>query len=240
MTAAITLAVKNVMSSDRVLKDTFRFLSLCSQQPLNLEIVVNYIRNDDEELNDNDMIRMRIQRSQLLLIEEDDSDVYIRVHQVVLNVIKSETQNSSHCENPKICHGAITSFYQFIDDHSLDNLDCVSNSRHVVPHLKSLSTEIQTTYFRDVIVQFAKTLSLNITRYPDYFIKFSEICINHCEFNTAKEFLNVALKFLRHGGINRYKNALKANSQLAVVHHELGEFHHAQQYLECAMGNQQQ
>ena len=112
MTAAITLAVKNAISSDKVLNHTFSFLSLCSQQPLNLEIVVNYIRNADEKLKDEDMIRMRIQRSQLLLIEEDDCDVYIRIHRIVRNVIKSETQNSSDCENLSRGHLIILSVHR--------------------------------------------------------------------------------------------------------------------------------
>ena len=240
MTAAITLDVKNVMSSDKVLNHTFSFLSLCSQQPLNLEIVVNYVRNADEELKDDDMIRMRIQRNQLLLIEEDDSDVYIRVHQVVRNVIKSETQNSSDCENRKIYYGAITSFYHFIDDHSLDDLDCVADSRHVVPHLKTLCTEIQTTYNRDDIVQVVENLTFNVRHFPDYFIRFSKICIDHCEFNTAKGFLNVALKLLRHDGIDREGDALRANSLLGIVHRGLGEFHRAQQYHELALAIQRQ
>ena len=235
MTAAITLAVKNVMSSDKVLNHTFSFLSLCSQQPLNLEIVVNYVRNADEELKDDDMIRMRIQRSQLLLIKEDDSDIYIRVHQVVRYVIKSETQNSSDCENRKIYHGAITSFYLFIDNNSLDDFDCVADSRSVVPHLKSLCTDIQSTYNRDDIVQVVENLTFNIRHYPDYFIRFSKICVDHYEFNTAKGFLNVALKLLRHDGVDRERDASRVYSLLGIVHRGLGEFHHALQYHELAL-----
>ena len=229
MTAAITLAVKDAMSSDKVLNHAFNFLSICSQQPLNLEIMINYIRNADEELNDDDIIRMRILRSQLLLFEEDDSNVYIRVHQVLRNVIKSETKGYSDDENLKIGHGAITSFYQFIDDHLLDDLDCVGNSRHVIPHLKSLSREIQATYNTEEIAQVVENFTLNIKDFPDYFMRFSKICINHCEFNTAKGFLNVALKLLRQVGD---ENNLIANCLLGVVHHKLGEFHHAQQYYE--------
>ena len=102
MTAAITLAVKNAMSSDKIINHTFSFLSLCSQQSLNLEIVISYILNVDDDFKDVDMIRMRIQRGQLLLFEEDDGDVYIRVHQVVHNAIKSETKNYSEGETLKI------------------------------------------------------------------------------------------------------------------------------------------
>ena len=240
MTAAITLAVKDAMSSDKVLNHTFNFLSVCSQQALNLEIVLNYIRNADEEFKDDDMIRMRIQRSQLLLLEEDDNDVYIRVHQVVRNVIKSETKSYSEDENLKIGHGAITSFYQFIDHHLSDDLGCVVNSRHVVPHLKSLSTEIQGTYNREEIAQVDEDFTLNIRHFPDYLMRFSKICINHCEFNTAKVFLNVALKLLPHDGTARDENALIANSLLGAVHRELGEFHHAQLYHESALALQVQ
>ena len=229
MTAAITLAVKDAMSSDKVLNHAFNFLSLCSQQPLNLEIMINYIRNADEKLKDDDIIRMRIQRSQLLLFEEDDSNVYIRVHQVLRNVIKSETKGYSEDENLKIGHGAITSFYQFIDDHLLDDLDCVGNSRHVIPHLKSLSREIQASYNTEEIAQVVENFTLNIKDFPDYFMRFSKMCINHCEFNTAKGFLNVALKLLRQVGD---ENTLIANYLLGVVHHGLGEFHHAKQYYE--------
>ena len=37
---------------------------------------------------------------------------------------------------------------------------CVGNSKHVVPHLKSLSTEIQAAYNRDDIVQFLETFDV--------------------------------------------------------------------------------
>ena len=230
MTAATTLAVKNAMSSDKVMNHTFTFLSLCSQQPLNLEIVINYILNVDDDLKDDNTIRMQIQRGQLLLFEEDDGDVYIRVHQGVHDVIKSETKNYSVGVNFKIDLGVITSFYQCID-----NLDCVINSRHVVPHLKFLSTKFQATFNRDDIVQVVENFTLDIRNYPNYFIRFSKICFSHCEFNTAKVFLNAALKLIQHDGVVIEEDALIANYLLGNVHHELGEFHLAQQYHERSL-----
>ena len=235
MTAAITLAVKNVMSSDKVLNHTFSFLSLCSQQPLNLQIVVNYILNVDEEFKDDDIIRMRIQRSQLLLFEEDESDVYIRVHQVVRSVIKDETKPYSHGENLKIGHGAITSFYQFIDDHQLDDLDCVGNSRHLLPHLKSLSTEIQTTYNRDDIVQLVENFTLDIKHYSGCFTRFSTICVTHCEFNTAKRFLYVALKILLQKLGAQHIDVTTCYHNLAAVLHQQGDLENSKEYHERAL-----
>ena len=240
MTAAITLAVKNVMSSNNVLAHTFNFLSLCSQQPLNLQIVINYIQNVDEEFKDDDIIRMRIQRSQLLLFEEDESDVYIRVHQVVRSVIKDETKTYSEGENLKIGHGAITSFYQFIDDHLLDDLDCVGNSRHLVPHLKSLNTEIQTTYNRDDIVQLVENFTLDIKHYSDYFVRFSKICLTHCEFNTAKGFLYVALKISLQKLGDQHIDVASCYESLAAVLHAQGDLKKAKEYHERALAIRQQ
>ena len=240
MTAAITLAVKNVMSSDKVLNHTFSFLSLCSQQPLNLQIVINYIRNEEEEFKDDDIIRMRIQRGQLLLFEEDESDVYICLHQVVRSVIKDETKSYSEGENLKMNHGAITSFYQFIDDHLLDELDCVSNSRHLVPHLKYLRTEIQTTYNRDDIVQLVENFALDIKHYSDYFIRFSNICVTHCEFNTARGFLYVGLNISLQKLGAQHIDVARFYHGLATVLQAQGDPEKAKEYLERALAIQLQ
>ncbi|XP_068752153.1 uncharacterized protein [Montipora capricornis] len=45
MTTAISLAVEDAMSSDKVLKHAFDFISLCGEQPLNLDLVIKYILN---------------------------------------------------------------------------------------------------------------------------------------------------------------------------------------------------
>ncbi|KAJ7372194.1 hypothetical protein OS493_020623 [Desmophyllum pertusum] len=60
MTAAITLAVEKQMTSDKVIDHTFRFLYLCAPQPLSLDIVIDYILDVDEEIEDKEMISMRI------------------------------------------------------------------------------------------------------------------------------------------------------------------------------------
>ena len=117
MTAAITLAAEKKMSSDKVLKHTFNLMSLCAQQPLSLNIVSNYILNTDEEIKDENVILMRIQRSSLLLLDKDDSEMYIRVHQVVRDVINAAKQCSSKNQSLELLDGAIKSFSEFIGDN---------------------------------------------------------------------------------------------------------------------------
>ena len=76
------------MASDQVIHHTFNFLSLYASKPLSLNIVVNYILNVDEEIGDKDVIGKRVQRCSLLLLEEE-TDVQIRLHQVVHDVINA-------------------------------------------------------------------------------------------------------------------------------------------------------
>ena len=88
MTAAIALAVEKSMSSDRVLKHAFNVISLCAPQPLNFDIVTNYIQKAQENSDMNtegefirkDVIGLRIRKSSLLLLEEDNGEIYIRIH----------------------------------------------------------------------------------------------------------------------------------------------------------------
>ena len=80
MTTATTLAVKEVMQSDRIIDHALSFLSLTSSQPLNVDVVVNYILNVDEGMKDEEMIIMKLQRCSLLLSHEDEFGFHIRVH----------------------------------------------------------------------------------------------------------------------------------------------------------------
>ena len=100
MTTAIALAVEKSMSSDTVLKHAFDVISLCAPQPLNLDIVTNYIQKAEEnsdvntegEFNDKDIIGLRIRKSSLLLLEEENGAIYVRIHQVVRDVIHRLTK----------------------------------------------------------------------------------------------------------------------------------------------------
>ena len=102
MTAAIELAVEKSMSSDRVLKHAFNIISLCAPQPLNLDVVTNFIQKAEEnsdvntggEFKNKDVLGLKIRGSSLLLVEEDNGEVYVRIHQVVRDVIQRPYQTA--------------------------------------------------------------------------------------------------------------------------------------------------
>ena len=239
MTTAISLAVDDAISSDKVLNHTFGFVSLCGQQPLNLDLVIKYILNVEndshrsglDESVDEDIIGLRIRKSSLLLVEEDESGVYVQVHQTVRNVTQTRIKKYSEAQYFQIIHWGITSFSQFIDEKNLDKEDSISNSFQLVPHLKCLISKIETVFN---LPDLSK-VNLNVKDYPIYFIRFSAICANHCDFNRAKSICTVALKLIQHGGVFCDGDLGAVYDVLGNVHLIMGEFQESKEYHERAV-----
>ena len=89
MTTAISLAVETMAASDRILSHVFTFLSLCAMQPVHLDLAIDYLLAADKETETREVISLRIQRCSLLLLDEEESGVYIRTHYAVHEVINA-------------------------------------------------------------------------------------------------------------------------------------------------------
>ena len=146
MTAATTLAVENAMMSDEIVGHTFALLSLCSADPLSLDIVFNYISIVDKQAADKEFICLNLKRCSLILFEEEESGAFIRVHQVVHDAIKTVTKEHQEPQrSSQIINTAVASFNQFITaipEHSKTYSDTV----HLVPHLKALIIAIESLF----------------------------------------------------------------------------------------------
>ncbi|XP_068750741.1 uncharacterized protein [Montipora capricornis] len=239
MTTAISLAVDDAMSSDKVLNHAFGFISLCGQQPLNLDLVIKYILNVEndshrsglDESVDEDIIGLRIRKSSLLLVEEDESGVYVQVHQIVRNVTQTRIKKYSKAQYFQIIHWGITSFNQFIKEKNLHNEDSTSNSLQLVPHLKCLITEIESVFN----VADLSEVNLRAKHYPSYFIRFSAICAYHCDFKRAKSICKVALKLIQLNGVFCEGDFAAVYNALGSVHFRVGEFQESKEYYNSAL-----
>ena len=251
MTTAISLAVEKLMSSDRVLKHAFNVISLCAPKPLNLGIVTNYIQKAEEninmstctegEFNDKDVIGLRISKSSLLLLEEDNGEVYVRIHQVVRDVIQSLIKQLSKTKRFQVVHVSILSLNQFIADREADLNDYTGNRfRLLVPHLRFLSLEIE-AFFKDVdSSKDSKIINFNLKDYPDYFRLFGRICCMNFNLKVAKRYykrcLVLRLQFLE----SEHPSVAIAYSDLAGVLQDQGDLTEAKEYHERALAIMQQ
>ena len=83
---------------------------------MRLDILTNYILNVDKE-QDKEEIRIRIQGSSLLITEQWESSIYLRLHQVVFDSVKLFVNNSMRSDQEiRAVVAAVKSFNQFIDE----------------------------------------------------------------------------------------------------------------------------
>lgn len=91
---ATTVTVERAMTSDRVMDHLFTFLSFCAPQPIPKNVVVDYVKTM-EVYDDEETIGAKIKRCPLMLFDEEESGVYLRVQEVVHCCVSAVTNSFS-------------------------------------------------------------------------------------------------------------------------------------------------
>ena len=232
MTTATALAVEKAMTSDKIIHHTFSLLSVCAPQPVSQDIVINYILNKDEEIQDKEMIGMKIQRCALILNGEDESGDYIRVHQIVYDVITSVTSDFPEIEQLHTVDATVRSFVQFLESN---DTDAIIYSKPVIPHLKTLFQNTENLFHKRDISQETLRSIINLQHYPFYFQKLGKICQMHCLFDVAKKYFNQALQFVQRSEEFNDEDEAVCYVFLGNVNFDLGDPDQAKEYHERAL-----
>ena len=161
MTEVLEIAVQEAMESTNVvLKHTVTLLSLCAAQPLNLEIAVNYICKVEIDLQDEENIRMKIRRCPLLLLDEEESGVYIRVHQVTHDAICRLIKAKSEEGELLALNATFEAMSQFLKDKNKligrEKFYSCEKGRQIVLHVRTLMRKIgRSKYLKENISEVA-------------------------------------------------------------------------------------
>nr|XP_058973711.1 uncharacterized protein LOC131800045 [Pocillopora verrucosa] len=200
MTVATKLAIERAINNDSVVKSAFTLLSLCSLQPLHLDILMNYILNDQNPHLDKEEIALQIQGYSLLLFDERESGIFVSVHQVVHEASKSVI---NECQEPdehvRSVAYAVMSFNQFIDihlPHTWHNENSIRDSEHLIPHLNTFAAEVEKVFLHEDKYQITEKHVFNYFKFSEYFRRLAVICRNHREFSGAKVYCETALKLV--------------------------------------------
>ena len=232
MTTATTLAVEKAMTSDKIIHHTFSLLSVCAPQPVSQDIVINYLFNKDEEIQDKEMIGMKLQRCALILNGEDESGAYIRVHQVVYDVITSLTSDFPEIQQLHTVDATVRSFVQFLESNDTDS---IVYSKPVMPHLKTLFKNTENLFHeRDASQETLRSI-INLQHYPSYFQKLGKICQMHCLFDVAIKYFTQALQFVQRSEEYNDEDEAVCYIFLGGVNRHLGDLEHGKEYCERAL-----
>ena len=100
----ISLAVEELIRTDRFFKHLFTLLSLHAPQPLNESTAINHIMNMEECVDEVDekQIRTRFRKCSLLLYEQLSGGNVIRVHPIVLDAIKNVIGAYPESQTPQV------------------------------------------------------------------------------------------------------------------------------------------
>jgi len=240
MSKATRLAVEKAMTSDKVIHHTFSLLSVCATTPLSLDIVIRYILNVDDEIKDKEMVAMTIQRCSLLLFGvEEEGRACIRVHQIVIDVIDSLIRGFPKTQQLQTVDVTVKSFIQFVeDDLSIGwfDRDSLKYSKHLVPHLRTLISKNEHLFRERDISQNPKSSVRNVQNDLSSFTKLGKMCLTHNVFDAAMKYFDLALQFAhRIEEYNDDKYVAECYSNLATVHHTLGDLEKAKEYQERAL-----
>ena len=214
LTKAITLAVEKAMADDIIWHRTFLFLSMCASQPILQDIITEYIKAIDDDFEDEDMIRTRMSRCSLLLIEEESTGVYIRVHGVVLDVIKSATKGFAKDQSYKVVYGAVMSFSKF------EELESIVVGTRIVPHLKTLSLKIENMSLGKGIPEATERALCNVL---DGLWSLNDMCLDHSEFRAALVYGKWLLKIQMKRLGPEHVDVARSYNNLGTLHKALGD-----------------
>lgn len=234
MTVARRLAVVKAIGSDNIMKNAVTFLSLCAHKALHLDILINYVLNIDKQV-EREELAVQIQGYSLLLLEKRENGVFIGVHQVTYEVIKSVINESRELpDDAQAVHGAVIAFNQYIDtelSETWNELNSIASSKHLTPHLKALATKVE-----DVFDTQNKLRVLG-EKAPNELFRFErlgQISKNYCELSDAKLYYDITLKLVEMTDGSRGNKATVLHKK-GILQYQMGNLQQAKENLNRAL-----
>ena len=186
--------------------------------------------NTGGEFKDKDVIGLRICKRSLLLLEEDNGEVYVCIHQVVRDAIQRLTKQLSETERFEVVHASILSFNQFTIDRTTDSNDFTANEfRLLVPQLRFLSMQIEAIFKENDLSEAIKNSTFNFN-YPSNFNCFGQICCVHFDLKAGKRHYERALAIRLQTLGPQHPNVASSYNNVAAVLCDEGDLKQAKEY----------
>ena len=194
--AAVEMAIERAVDTDKVLRHTFSFLSLCAHDDLPLEAVSKFVKAQTKDQPE-ELIKAKIVRSSLVLVhsEKGDERRYIRLHKIVYEALirgevlklTSEEINCNLAEAGKV----FKSLFQGNDeDYAI--------FRTLRPHCESLLKHITPNCSSDQLRTFLRTSApfVDLNMVADWLRSLASICCHFCDLLFAKTVVDLGCDLL--------------------------------------------
>ena len=235
--AAVEMAIKRTVDSDKVLRHTFSFLSLCAHDDLPLEAVSKFVKAQTKDQPEG-LIKAKIVRSSLLLVhsEKGDERRYIRLHKTVYEALirgkvlklTSEEINCNLAEAGKV----FKSLFQGNDeDYAI--------FRTLRPHCESLLKHITPNCSSDQLRTFLRTSApfVDLNMVADWLRSLASICCHFCDLLFAKTVVDLGCDLLEDIEDTDPGSVLKGDilSTSGQVYERIGKYSQAEGFHKKAL-----
>ena len=225
--AAVEMAIERAVDTDKVLRHTFSFLSLCAQYDLPLEAVSKFVKAHTKDQPEG-LIKAKIDRSSLVLVhsEKGDERRYIRLHKIVYEALirgevlkpTSEEINCDLAEAGKI-------FKSLFEENNED----YAIFETLRPHCESLLKRMTPNCNSDELSNFLRTSTpfVDLNMVADWLSSLASICCHFCDLLFAKDVIDLARDLLKDIKADADPGAFlkgKILNTSGLVYHSIGEY----------------
>ena len=217
MSTAIKIAIKRASESDDVLCEAFSFLSLCSNDSLPIEAVVDFVKERTTGKTE-ESIRAKILKSSWLTSFDDEDKVprYVKVHNIVHKVLKPTSMSGFVLTEKVQCmSAAIKTFYSLIEEERKllrgSSLAC-EKLRKISSHCKALLEILllpSNVEVKDVLLN-ELTYSVTPGNVVSWFCSIAHVCCDLSNPSTASVFSKSAFQSAKYISSSPQGDLLKA------------------------------
>ena len=194
--AAVEMAIERAVDTDKVLRHTFSFLSLCAHDDLPLEAISKFVKAQTKDQPE-ELIKAKIVRSSLLLVhsEKGNERGCIRLHKIVYEALirgevlklTSEQINCGLAEAGKI-------FKSLFEENNED----YAIFKTLRPHCESLLKHMTLNRSSDELRTFLRTSTpfVDLNMVADWLRSLASICCHFCDLLFAKTVVDLGCDLL--------------------------------------------
>ena len=247
-TTAIRIAITRALESDEVLCAVFSLFSLCASDSLPIEAAVDFVKFRTKHQTEA-LIRAKILKSTMItcLYDKDDTPTYLRVHNVVHEVVKSAITSLLDLTHEAECFSvAVRIFHSLMEENRdllLASAQACEKLRRIVGHCKVLFQFVRTKMVNEE-QSVVNTLLPIIT--PSDLVSFlsliTEVCYRQSNLSDAYLFSTLSSDFIRYLSDTQEDKLQKAKHfhERGNVHWQLGHFCQAKEYHEKSLAIKKQ
>ena len=239
MSTAVMLAIEKCAKND-IWNHIFHLFSLISFEPMPLSLVVLYVQQQGEKLDEQD-ISLAIKHCSLFLLFENQG-TYIRLHRVIHEGIKQfckdgkSTESNEVSVNERPAKRALFSSKAVIENvvKTLRYFNGRPDRVNLIPHLKIFAKEIKYLFQENRSI-YSISREFRETDILEIYLFLAETLHHYCELEKAKEYYEWALKIQKEQlGANHVDVATSYNN-LGIVYKKTGDLEKAKEYYEWAL-----